>query len=177
MPDTIRTLAQLNTLFADLGPVPVNTQDIRDLIISSMVHGEIGSLAKAAIVLGTGFQALDFNQAGAVGRGLTIDEANKWIADIPVPMKAEVTLEVSFNGANNQTYDFSVFKDSGSGFAPIARLDDSERIINLSMIGGCRVSAAIQLAAGDKLQAGVRCNGQTFTLRRGLLRVRRIGVE
>lgn len=176
MPDTIRTLAELNQQFADLGEVPVNTQDIRDLMVSLMVHGELGSLAKAAITLGTGFQALDFNQSGAIERGITVDTTNKWVT-IPVSGKYELTFEVSFNGANNQTYDFGVFKDSGAGFAAIVRMDDSERIVNAAMIGGVKASCSMQLEANDKLQAGVRCNGQTFTLRRGLLRVRRIGVE
>lgn len=176
MPDTIRTLAELNTLFADLGDVPVSTQDIRDLMVSLMVHGELGSLAKAPITLGTGFQALDFNQSGAIERGITVDTVNKWMT-IPVAGKYEIVLEASFNGANNVTYDFGVFRDSGSGFAAIARLDDSDRIVSAAMIGGVKVSCSMALTAGDKLQAGVRANGASFTLRRGLLRVRRIGVE
>lgn len=177
MPDTIRTLAELNSQFADNTTASIAPQDIRDLMVSLMVHGEIGSGAKSAITLGTGFQPLDFTVAGTVGRGLTVDIDNKWIADVPVDLKAEVTLEVQFTGANNQTYDFAVFKNPDGTPEQVTRLDLSERIVSASQRGACNVSAAIQLAAGDKLQAGVRCNGQTFTLLRGLLRVRRIGVE
>lgn len=176
MPDTIKSLAELNTAFADNTNAAIAPQDIRDLMVSLMVHGEIGSLAKSAITLGTGFQALDFNQSGAIERGITVDTVNKWLV-IPIAGKYEIVFEVSFNGANNVTYDFGVFKDSGSGFAAIARLDDSDRIVSAAMIGGCKVSCSMALAAGDKIQAGVRSNGATFTLRRGLLRVRRIGVE
>jgi hypothetical protein len=176
MADTIRTLSELNQQFADNVSAVIAPQDIRDLMVSLMVHGEIGSLAKAAITLGTGFQALDYNQSGAIERGITVDTVNKWMT-IPVNGKYEIVFEVSFNGANNITYDFGVFRDSGAGFAAIARLDDSERIVNAAMIGGCKVSCSMSLNAGDKVQAGVRSNGASFTLRRGLLRVRRIGVE
>lgn len=176
MPDTIRTLAELNQQFADNTSEAISPQDVRDLMVSLMVHGEIGSLAKSAITLGTGFQALDFDASGAIERGVTVDTVNKWLV-VPVAGKYEVVFEVSFNGTNNTTYDFGVFKDSGAGFAAVQRLDDSERLVNAAMIGGVKISASVQLAAGDKLQAGVRANGASFTLRRGLLRVRRIGVE
>lgn len=177
MADTIRSLAELNQQFADNTEGVIAPQDIRDLMVSLMVHGEIGSLVKSAITLGNGFQAMDFNQAGAVGRGLTIDMANKWIAGVPVDMKAEVTLEVLFTGANGVTYEFGVFRNPDGTPEQIARLDAAERIINAAQRGKVNVSAALQLNAGDKLQAGVRANGSSFTLLRGLLRVRRIGIE
>lgn len=176
MPDTIRTLAELNAQFADNTSGVISPQDIRDLMVSLMVHGEIGSLAKAGITLGTGYQALDFDASGAIERGVTVDTANKWIV-VPVAGKYELTLEVSFNGSNNTTYDFTVFKNPDGTPENIARIEDSERLVNAAMIGGVKVSCSLALAAGDKLQAGVRSNGSAFTLRRGLLRVRRIGVE
>lgn len=177
MPDTIKTLAQLNADFADNTAGAVSPQYIRDLMLSLMVYGEIGSGAKSQITLGSIFQAMDFDVAGTVSRGLTIDTTNKWISEIPVDMKAWVSLEVQFNGANGQTYDFAVFKNPDGTPEQIARLDLSERIVSVNQRGACNVSAAIQLAAGDKLQAGVRCNGQSFTLLRGLLRVQRIAIE
>ena len=42
MPDTIRTLAELNALFADNTTGAVSEQDFRDAIISGLVHTEIG---------------------------------------------------------------------------------------------------------------------------------------
>ena len=178
MPDTIRTLVELNQMFADNTFGICSPQDVRDLILSMMVHGEIGSGAKSAITLGTGFQALDFTVAGTIARGLTVDTTNKWIADIPVTLKADVQLEVLFKGTNGVSYEFGVFKDSGSGFQQVARLDSPPiRILNAQMVGTLIISAGIQLAAGDKLQAGVRANGESFELLRGNLKVRRIGVE
>lgn len=179
MPDTIRTIGELNALFADNNQGQCTPQDIRDLMVSMMVHGEIGSGAKSAITLAAGFQPLDFALAGVVSRGLTIDTVNKWIADVPVAMKAEITLEVSFQGANNTTFDFAVFRNPDTAPEQLLRVSDSERIFSAAMVGCIKISSSIQLNAGDKLQAGVRPATGTplFTLLRGLLRVRRIGVE
>lgn len=177
MPDTIRTLAELNQQFGDNTQGVISPQDLRDLMVSMMVYGEIGSGTKAAITLGTGFQALDFSVAGTVGRGLAVDTANKWISDVPVDMKAEVVLEVQFLGANGVNYDFAVFRNPDATPEQLGRLDITERIINAAQRGAVNVAASIQLNAGDKLQAGVRSNGASFTLLRGRLFVRRIGVE
>lgn len=175
MADTIRTLAQLNQMFADTGEVPVSPQDIRDLFVSLMVHGEIGSGAKAAITLAAGYQALDFNVAGAITRGITADTVNKQLSTIPVNLGAEVTIEVLFNGAANTTYDFAVLRNG----SPIARLSGSCRIVNVAQIGFISMSAALDLAANDVLQAAVRpaAGTPTFTLLRGALRLRRIAIE
>jgi len=177
MADTIRTLADLNALFGDTGEAPVSPQDIRDLMISQMVYGEIGSGAKASITLGTGYQALDFTVAGNIGRGLTIDTVNKRIEGIPVALKAWVTIEVAFRGAANTTYDFTVFKNPQGSPEQQNRIDISERILNVAQIGKVTATAAIQLAAGDTLQAGVRSNGAAFELIRGVMRVQRIAIE
>lgn len=175
MADTIRSLADLNQRFADSGAEDISAQDMRDMFVSLMVHGEIGSGAKGAITLAAGYQAMDFDFAGAISRGLTIDTANKRIADVPVNLGAEVTLEVLFNGAANTTYDFAVIKNG----SPVARLSGSCRIVNAAQIGLIVMSAAIDLAAGDVLQAAVRpaTGTPTFTLLRGVLRCRRIGIE
>lgn len=179
MPDTIRTLAELNAAFPDNTVGATSNQDIRDLIVSMMVHGEIGSGPKSAIVLAAGFQPLDFTLAGVVSRGLTIDTVNRWIADVPCDMKAEITLELSFQGSNNTTFDFAVFRNPDTVPEQIQRLTDNERIFSAAMVGAVKISASIQLNAGDKLQAGVRPAAGTpsFTLLRGMLRVRRIPVE
>lgn len=177
MPDTIRTLAQLNQMFAGTGDVPVSPQDIRDLFASLMVHGEIGSGAKSAITLATGYQPLDFTVAGNVSRGLTVDTANRWISGVPVNMKAEVTLEVLFQGATNTTFDFAVFRNPDTTPVQEQRVSGSIRIFNAAMIGSLCISAALDLNAGDKLQAAVRGGAVSFTLLRGALRVRRIAVE
>lgn len=176
MADTIRTIGELNQQFADNIVGMCAPQDIRDLLVSLMVHGEIGSGAKAAITLAAGYQALDFNVAGAIGRGLTVDTVNKRINGIPVNMGAEVTLEVLFTGAANTTYDFAVIKNG----SPVARLSGSCRNVTVAQGGSIVMSSSLDLAAGDTLQAAVRPTAggtPTFTLFRGVLRVRRIAIE
>jgi hypothetical protein len=175
MADTIRTLGQLNQMFADTGDSLVSPQDVRDLFVSLMVHGEIGSGAKAAITLAAGYQTLDLTVAGAISRGLTVDTVNKRLSGVPVNLGAEITLEVLFNGAANTTYDFAVLKNG----VAVPRLSGSCRIINVAQIGFIAMSASLDLAAGDTLEAAVRpaSGTPTFTLLRGALRLRRIAVE
>jgi hypothetical protein len=175
MADTIRTLAQLNQQFADNTEGVISPQDIRDLFVSLMVHGEIGSGVKAAITLAAGYQSLDLTVAGAVSRGITVDTLNKQLSGIPVNLGAEITLEVLFNGAANTTYDFAVIRNG----AVVPRLSGSCRIINAAQIGLIVMSSAIDLAADDVIQAAVRpaTGTPTFTLLRAALRVRRIAIE
>lgn len=175
MADTIRTLADLDGIFADTGAVSIDPQAVRDLIVSLLVYGEIGSGAKAAITVGTAYQVMDLTLAGVVGRGLNIDTANHRISGIPCDMKCEVTAEVSFTGANNTTFDFGVHVNG----VLAARLADSCRIVASGQIGAVKFSSAVQLAAGDALDLRVKAGaaGSSFTLARGGLRVRRIGVE
>lgn len=177
MPDTIRSLSELNALLADNDSGGITPQDLRDMMISQMVYAEIGSGQKGAITLAAGQNVLDLNVAGAINRGLTVDTANKWIADVPVDMKAEVTFEILFQGLNNTTFNFNIIRNPGASPVQIARLDSSCRIFNAAMIGSVCVSAYVQLTEGDKLQARVQAGAVSFTLLRGGMRVRRIGVE
>lgn len=177
MADTIRSIQELNALLADNDNQGISPQDIRDMMVSMMVHGEIGSMAKPAITLGTGFQPLDLDGAGAIGRGLTIDTVNKWISGIPVDMKALINLEVMFKGSNGATYDFAVFLNPATNPVQIERLSCSQRILSTQHIATFSMSASLQLAAGDVIQAGVRGSGFSFELLRCGLRVQRIGVE
>ena len=175
MADIIRTLAKLNQQFADNTEGVISPNDIRDLFVSLMVHGEIGSGAKAAVALAAGYQPLDFTVAGAVSRGITVDTINKQLSGVPVNLGAEITLEVLFNGAANTTYDFAVFRNG----VLLPRLSGSCRIINVAQIGFISMSSAMDLAANDVLHAAVRpaAGTPTFTLLRGALRVRRIAIE
>jgi hypothetical protein len=175
MPDTIRTLADLNLRFADNTAGVIAPQDLRDLVVSTMPYAEIGSGAKTAVTLGTGFQPLAFDAAGAWTFGFTVDATNRWVAGTPCDMRAEVTLEVQFTGAVGQSYQFAVFRNPDGTPVQLAGLSLTEVVVAATQRGAVNVSAAVALAAGDKLQAGVRCDGQAFTLLRGGLRVKRIG--
>lgn len=175
MPDTIRTLAELNQMFADNTQGVVSPQDMRDLFVSMMVHGEIGSGAKSAITLSTSFALLDLTLAGAIGRGFTVDTVNKRLADTPVVLKAQVEFELDFNGATNTTYEAAVFINGVQN----QRLTGQDRIVSANQIGHISFGTSIQLAANETIDARIRALSGTpsFTLLRCSLKARRIGVE
>ena len=178
MLDTIRTLAELNALFADNGMGGINAQDIRDLMVSINVYGEIGAANKAAISLASGWQALDFDAEGLSTRGLNVDTTNKWIDQIPVNMEADLTLMVIFKGEAGRSYDFTVFKDP-AGTPSIVNRMTLNNIDGNSEVRAVSWSTSISLAANDVLQAGVRPSAASsnFELINGVFRVQRKGIE
>jgi len=178
MADTIRSIDDLNTRLADNGLGKITPQDLRDMMVSQMVHGEIGSGAKAAITLtGTNYRTLDLTVGGAVERGVNADPANKIIAGVPVRMKAIVHCEVCFRGAQNTAYEFSVFRNPLTTPVQQDRLTRTLRPTAAADIVAHTWSTSLQLEAGDSLQFGVKGNGATFELLFAVLRVQRIGVE
>lgn len=178
MVDTIRTLAELNGLFADNNTQSVSEQDLRDLVLSQNVHAEIGSGAKTLITLGTGWQALDFDVAGAFERGVTANTVDSRIEGVPCTMKAVVTVEVFFKGEVGQDYDFTVFRNTHSTPAQINTLNRlGMRVLDAAQTIQHSWSVGVQFSAGDSIQAAVRSNGNDFELLFGLLRFQRIGVE
>lgn len=173
MADTIRSLAELNALFADNGQGNITPQDIRDLVVSTMVHAEIGSGAKAAITLAAGFNVLALDVAGAVGRGITVDTANRRLSGIPVAMKAVVHAEINFSGAQNTTYTFAVFQNG----VQVQRLTRTARPSAVADIRQVSFSTSLQCAVDDTFDLRVSAGMVSFTLLFGVLRVQRIGVE
>ena len=176
MADTIRTLAELNSLLSDNTSAAISAQDIRDLMVSQMCHAEIGSLSQPQETLGSGWQAVKLNQAGAFERGFAADAVGMKIIGTPVAMKVVVECEIVFCGAAAVAYEFAVFRNPAGSPEKIGRLDRT-----LTGNGTAQVAhgwaAGLQLSAGDELQFAVQANGQMFKLDQGRLTVRRIGVE
>ena len=172
MADTIRSLSELNTLLGDNSSGGISAQDIRDMMISQMCHAEIGSLGQAQEVLGAGWVALKLDTDGAFKRGFTTDLVNYKITATPVDMKVEIGCEILFLGDDGVDVEFSVFK----GVAQQARFDIT-LVGKGSTVVGASWGAGLQLDASDDLSFGIRSNGNSFTLVRGRLSVRRIGVE
>lgn len=175
--DTIRSLAELADLIADNADAQISPQDIRDLMVSQMVHGEIGSGPKAAITLGQSWQALDLTVPGEVERGLVADTVNKIISGIPVVMKALVQCEVVFRGANNTNYDFAVWRNPLTTPSQELRLTRTLRPASATNIVAHSWATSLQLQQGDAFQLGVRSPGANFELLFAVLRIQRIGVE
>lgn len=178
MADTIRSLVELDALFADNVIAAITPQDVRDLMVSMMVHGEIGSGAQSSITLGTGWQPINLNVEGMVGRGITVDTLNQRLADIPVEMKAIVHCEVVFKGAAGADYEFAVWRNTHT--AEPSMIDRMHRVLHVvttTQTVAHAWSTSVQLEAGESLQLGVKADGQPFELLFGVLRVQRIGIE
>jgi len=173
MADTIRTLDELNIILRDNGANELSAQDIRDLVVSMMVHGEIGAINNAEITLGASWQTVDLDTAGVIKRGVTLDVATHQIKEIAVDLKAQVAADVCFLGAAGQVYDFAVYKNGSTQIGGSAR--------TLHGAGATPVSyswsVSAQLLQDETLELAVRSNGNVFTLKNGLLRIKRIGVE
>lgn len=174
MADTIRTLSELNTILADNGAGKVSAQDIRDTLISLMVHGEIGATDNDEITLGAGWETVNLDTAGVIKRGVTLNTTDHRIEAIPVDLKAEVLVHVTFLGEDGQNYEFAVYRDGG----PTQVLGAYRK---LQGAGTRPVSAqwvvAAQLSEDETLELAVKSAGHSFTLKNGLLRVQRIGAE
>lgn len=181
MPDTIRSISELNSMLADNSSGFITAQDIRDLMVSQMVHAEIGTLGQASKTLGNGWEVLDFDKKGAFERGIVANTGEKMLSGIPVDMKAIVSLEVYFKGESGQDYDFTVFKiPDGTGTPQnIARLErDDHRIVNAAQTYHLSYSVGVSFDQNDAIKAAVRStSGNNFELLGGILRFQRIGVE
>ena len=173
--DTIRTLAELNALLADNDSADISPQDIRDLMISQMVHAEIGAVDNANITLGAGFQTVDLDTAGAAKRGADVDTITHRITSIPVVLKATVHYEIEFKGTAGGVYEFKIFRNGG----PSIVLGTHRRVYVPSADAIVQRSATVttQLAQDETLEIAVKSSGNDFELLSGVLRIERIGVE
>jgi len=174
MADTIRTLDELNVLLRDNGQEELSAQDIRDMVVSQMVHGEIGATGNSEITLGGSWQTVDLDTAGVIKRGVTLNTTAHRIEAIPVDLKAVVSVDVLFLGAAGESYEFVVYRDGGP-----AQVIGAARTLHGA--GATRVayswSVAAQLSQNETLELAVKSAGNVFTLLNALLRVQRVGVE
>lgn len=177
MVDTIRTLSELNTLLADNTSNNITPQDIRDMMVSQMVHGEIGTLGQATETLGAGWQAVKLGTEGVFSRGVTLDAANYKITGVPCALKAVVTCEVVFRGVAGEDYEFTVYKDPDGTPAQLTALNRTFRVVNATQTVAHQWSAGISFAEDDEIQLAVRSANNDLKLDFGLLRLQRIGVE
>jgi len=175
MADTIRTLAELNTLLADNTSGDITPQDIRDLMVSMMVHAEIGALDNSPITLGSGWETVDLDTAGAAKRGADVDLVNHRITSIPVACKGQVHWEAEFKGAAATLYEFAVYRNGGPtqviGLYRRAYVPTADHIVH---VGG---TVTAYLSQDETLELAVKASGASFELLSAVLRIDRIGVE
>lgn len=179
MADTIRSLAELDALFADNNVAAITPQDIRDLMVSQMVHGEIGTDADAPIQIGTAWQPVALDTEGEIGRGLTVDAPGNRLAGVPVEMKAAIHVEVVFKGTAGRRYDFGVWRNTHATPQQVGSMSRSLTCVHADQTVCHSWSTAVQLQAGDTLQLGVKASAvaSSFEVLFAVLRIQRVGVE
>lgn len=176
--DTIRTLSELNALFADNDSEGISPQDLRDLMISQMVHGELGSGAKSAIVLDSGWNKIILDTAGVISRGVVLDTANSRITDIPCNLKAVITCEIIFKGTTGNNYDFAVWRNAATTDPDrLTFLNRTLHVVAAAQTVAHSWSTAVQLLEGDTIEFAVNSGTNSFEVLFAMLRLQRIGVE
>jgi hypothetical protein len=177
MPDTIRTLSELNALLADNNTANISPQDIRDILVSINVYGEIGASGNSPINLASGWQPLDLTVPGNSTRGVVVNTTSKWIEQVPVDMEVDLTFHLIFKGQAGRDYDFTVFKNPDSTPVQMNRMN----ILNIEAneTRSLSWSTSINVTQGDKLQAAVRpsADSSNFELLHGVFRLQRKGIE
>ena len=181
MPDTIRTLGELNALFDD-ATIPTN-QDIRDAFLSMLVHGVIGIIDNAVV------QSVDTSYAGNEivfptelhARGVV---ANTVAGTLTTPAelttaKYDIGWELNVQGQGNPNqgaFTVAVFKNGAT------KLNALERTFQIAGTEWehvyCRVPG-VTLAGGDTIQLAIISESGTkdVLIVNGQLSCQRLGLE
>ncbi len=180
MVNTIRTFAELNALFDDT-TIPTN-QDIRDFILSLMVHGVVGigsNTVTQSVDTGYGGNEVVF-PSEIHSRGLDIDLVAGTITTRSELTKAKYDIgwELNLQGqgvSNEGEFSAVVFKNS-------TKLVSTERTFQIKGTEWthvyCRIPG-IQLLDGDTLQLAIVSGSGTkdVLIAAGQLSCQRLGVE
>jgi hypothetical protein len=175
MPDTPRTLAALQALFADNITGDISAQALRDFLVSALEeYGEIyvhdGAVAQAGVigpVLMTGF-ATNGVSGGAV-----------------VPDVANDRITIGTAGRYLVIGQFSTSGSAGTNWQFHARLDGVEqpaaatanRTTGATPLSSCCFAAVLDVTAGQQLTVYVESDsggGASFTIVHGQLSVKRV---
>lgn len=173
MVDTIRTLGELNALFADNATGDVSEQDIRDLVVSQNVHAEMGRNSLSTSI-GTTYTKVPMTKAGVFERGFTTDLPNDQISGTPVNLKASISVEAQIDSLQqNRTLDLAVFISGVE--APTLTRSFPEN----AMPGHYYWSIGVQLSQNDTIDIRAKADqaGVSVDVAFIVLRVQRIGVE
>jgi len=154
---TIRTRAQLDTILADNIIGAISPADIRDVLDSTDLIGEIktvdGSTAQAS--LSTTPVKLTCFAANGVNKGVTPDHTNdKLTIDAGGDGDYEVAIQLSFSGSNSTGFTFKVRKNGVETDA------GCERKLGVGGdVGSCSIAGVIpSLVATDYLEIYVEAD-------------------
>ena len=173
MVDTIRTIGELNTLLADNATGDISAQDLRDVLVSQLVHTEIGRGALTTNI-GTSYVKIPMTVAGTFERGFTANVATDQIDSTPVALKALITVEVQLGALDaGRTVDFAVFVNGVEAPKLTRTFTADYAPQHLSW------SVGVQLAQNDTIDLRVKADQAAtgITVEFVVLRAQRIGVE
>ncbi len=170
MPDTIRTIGELNALLSDNVSGDISAQDLRDVLVSMNVHTEIGR-GSLSTSLGMAYVKVPMTIVGAFERGFVADVASDAITATPVNMKALVSVEVQIDDIQvNRNATFSVF---------INGAEETRSTRSFNAAGHYSWGLGVQLAQNDTIDLRAHANGASTSIDidMALLRAQRIGIE
>lgn len=180
MADTIRTLAELNSLLADNVGGVISAQDIRDLVQSTLVHGVIGVLDNAVLTAATTTPANpDLFASELHARHIVTDVATNYWVQTPSELttaKYILGFEVNLVGQSaDGLFTFALYKNGST------KINQTERAVSISGTDSYQVSLSIPgvtLAGGDTVELAVKADGnKNILISNGSLSIQRLGVE
>lgn len=172
MVDQIRTKAQILTDINDNNIEDISPQNIRNLLISYLVFGEIGMIDNTTeqTALPAGMNVVPLDQA-APSQGVTANTVDNRL-EVEVDGQYRVTFEASYKGSTSSRFTLGVLKN-GSVINRSKRRDTPTDVAEERNIMG---SCTIDLTPLDNVQLGVQVQpaGGNFTFISGGLRIERI---
>jgi len=178
MADTIRNKQDLNVLLRDNGNNELSAQDIRDILVSMNVHGQIGSVGADSITLDTGWNTVVFDAANSLKRGVTLNTTDYRIEDVPVDMGVDLFYSVDFKGAVDTDYEFVIYKNGATSPARVPGTSRTKRVVDADEIVTVSCGPiAVNLDQDDTIELAVNAGAVSFEVLSGLLKLKRLGVE
>lgn len=179
MPDTIRTLAELNGIFADNDTGDASTQDIRDLLQSMLVHAVIGTINNATpITVTTTPQAVEMaNELHA--RHLTVDLGNNRITTPAELTSARYDLGWELNVQGQPGGDGVYIAAIFNGASKIQATERKFSIVNGEWKQIYFRIPGVSIAGGDNLSLGIEreTGSGDILIENAQLSVQRLGIE
>lgn len=174
MADTAKSVASLQTLFADNADGDISPQDLRDFLVTALgVYGSISTFEAATqqADVGTAGTLLTCFSANGASSSTTPDHTNDRIT-VTIPGVYEVNFFVCFEGTNGAEFRFRLRKNAVEQSYGTSRVGSGA-----GNYGSASFGAQLSLAANDILTIYVESDTSTddITVSEAQLMVRLIG--
>lgn len=173
MVDTVRTTAELLTLFADNTTGEISPQDLRDFVVSAGVYGSLYITGGSTAQTGIGTTATKVTAFTASGDSANVTVS---VADDRITLDNEGVYQInfagSFSGSQNTvfTFEFQV------GDVAITNAKAARKIGSGGDIGSTALTDFYTASAGDQLTVAVKADdtGKQITMQEATLSVVRV---